>query len=276
MEKLHALARTETRSGYTFHIISHQDLHTFARGQNLTIRQATAAALRTGVFPECFERNFPSLSGPEQWRLFDSSVLVVGLGGLGGMLALLLARVGVGRLLLADGDVFLPANLNRQVLATDQTLGQNKVQVAATHIQQINPALLVEAIADYLDPDNLPTYLSQVQVAADGLDSLKSRRHLFEAAQTTGVPLVHGAVLGRYGQVATILPVDPDTFSKIYSDATPEVEGGREILAPVAALIASLQAQEVIRVLLGQTPAYRGRLAHFDGDTGTLEILPLW
>jgi len=275
MEKLQALTRTETRSGYTFHLISHQDLHTFARGQNLTLRQATAAALRTGVFPECFERNFPSLSGPEQLRLFDSSVLVVGLGGLGGMLAVLLARVGVGRLLLADGDVFLPSNLNRQVLATEQTLGRNKARVAAEHIQQINSALLVEAIAAYLDPDNLPTYLSQVQVVTDGLDSLKSRRHLFQAAQATGVPLVHGAVLGRYGQVATVLPDDPDAFSKIYSDATLEVERGREILAPVAALIASLQAQEVIRLLLGQTPAYHSQLAHFDGDTGALEILPL-
>ena len=276
MEKLATLARTETRSGYTFHIISDQDLHTFARGQNLTLRQATAAALRMGVFPECWERNFPSLYGPEQLRLFDSSVLVVGLGGLGGMLALLLARVGVGRLLLADGDVFLPSNLNRQVLATYATLGRNKAQVAAEHIQQINPALLTEAISAYLTSNNLPTYLAQVQVVADGLDSLKSRRHLFQAVQTTGVPLVHGGVLGRYGQVATILPDDPDAFSKIYSDPTHEVERGREILAPVAALIASLQAQEVIRLLLGQTPAYHERLAHFDGDTGALEILPLW
>jgi molybdopterin/thiamine biosynthesis adenylyltransferase len=183
--------------------------------------------------------------------------------------------VGVGRLLLADGDVFLASNLNRQVLATEQTLGRNKARVAAEHIQQINPALLVEPIPDYLNPDNLPTYLAQVQVVTDGLDSLKSRRHLFQAAQATGVPLVHGAVLGRYGQVATILPADPDAFTKIYSDATLEVDRGREILAPVASLMASLQAQEVIRLLLGQTPAYEGRLAHFDGDTGILEILPL-
>jgi molybdopterin/thiamine biosynthesis adenylyltransferase len=225
--------------------------------------------------PECWERNFPSLSGPEQSRLFDASVLVVGLGGLGGTLALLLARVGVGRLLLADGDVFLPANLNRQVLATQATLGRPKARVAAEHIQQINPALLAEAIEEYLHPDNLPTYLAQVQVAADGLDSLKSRRHLFQVAQAAGVPLVHGAVLGRYGQVATILPNDPETFSRIYSEATPEVERGREILAPVATLIASLQAQEVIRLLLGQPPAYQGRFLHFDGDTGALEILPL-
>lgn len=276
MEDLKSLARAQTRSGYTFHLISDQDLRTWALSQNLTLRQAAAAALRAGILPECWERNFPSLSAPEQLHLFDSSVLVVGLGGLGGTLASLLARVGVGRLLLADGDVFMPSNLNRQFLATHKTLGKNKAEVAAGHIREINPALLVEIIAAHLNPDNLPTYLSQVQVAVDGLDNLNTRRQLFQAAKKTGVPLVHGAVLGRYGQVATILPDDHETFTKIYSDSALEVERGREILAPMAALIASLQVTEAIRLLLGQPPAYHGRLAHFDGDTGILEILPLW
>ena len=67
-------------------------------------------------------------------------------------------------------------------------------------------ALLAEAIPHYLTPDNLMTYLSQVQVVLDGLDNLRSRRDLFQAAQKTGVPLVHGAVGGKFGQGFTILP----------------------------------------------------------------------
>jgi molybdopterin/thiamine biosynthesis adenylyltransferase len=86
---------------------------------------------------------------------------------------------------------------------------------------------------------------------------------------------VHGAVVGRYGQVSTVLPGDPDGFTLIYPDTAMELEGGREILAPVAALTAGLQVLEAVRLLLGQPPAYHGRLAHFDGDTGTLEIVPL-
>jgi tRNA A37 threonylcarbamoyladenosine dehydratase len=74
------------------------------------------------------------------------SVEVAGLGGLGGTLALLLARVGVGRLLLADGDVFVPSNLNRQFLATGRSLGLNKARAAADDLQDINPALLVVPI----------------------------------------------------------------------------------------------------------------------------------
>ncbi len=270
-----SLTRAGTRSGQSFQTISDHNLRDWARRENLTLRQAVAEVLRAGIFPEGWERNFPSLSASEQLRLFDGSVLVVGVGGLGGILASLLARVGVGRLLLADGDIFLHSNLNRQFLATQKTLGKNKARVAAGYIHEIHPALLAEAIPHHLTPDNLPPYLTQVQVVVDGLDTLQTRRQLFQAAQKAGVPLVHGAVLGRFGQVATILPDAPDTFTKIYSNAALEVERGREILAPVAALTASLQVQEAIRLLLGKPPAYHGRLAHFDGDTGALEILPL-
>jgi molybdopterin/thiamine biosynthesis adenylyltransferase len=275
MDTLKSLTRAGTRSGQKFHTISESDLRDWALRNNFTLRQAVAAALQVGIFPECFERNFPSLSAPEQLRLFDSSVLVVGLGGLGGTLAPLLARVGVGRVLLADGDVFTPANLNRQWLATHQTLGASKARVAADYLHEINSALLADAIPQYLTPDNLMTHLSQVQVVLDGLDNLHSRRDLFQAAQKAGVPLVHGAVVGRFGQVATVLPDDPESFTRIYSDTAIEVAGGREILAPTATLTASLQIQEAVRLLLGQPPVYHGRLAHFDGDTGTLELLPL-
>jgi molybdopterin/thiamine biosynthesis adenylyltransferase len=275
MEPPSSITRTGIRSGQEFRTISDHDVRNWAQRSFLTMRQAVAQVLRAGIFPECYERNFPSLSCPEQLRLFDSSVLVAGLGGLGGMLAVLLARVGVGRFLLADGDVFTISNLNRQVLATQATLRENKAQITAAYLREINPALLAEAIPHYLNPDNLPGYLSQVQVAVDGLDNLNSRRDLFKAAQKAGVPLVHGAAVGRFGQVTTVLPGDPDSFLTIYAGTAAEPAGSREILAQAAALTASLQVQEAIRVLLGQPPAYHGRMAHFDGDTGALEMLPL-
>jgi molybdopterin/thiamine biosynthesis adenylyltransferase len=269
-----AAARRLFRSDREILLVAEADLQTWARSHNLNLRQAVAAALEAGIFPECFERNFPSLSAAEQLRLFESAALVVGLGGLGGTLAVLLARVGVGRLLLADGDVFQPSNLNRQLLATQATLGRNKAQVAAEHLLGINPALEVKAIPRFLDRETLPDCLSQVQVALDGLDSLKARQDLFGAAQQAGVPLVHGAVRGQYGQVATILPADRESFARIFVAASDKGEPP-DILAPLPTLIASLQVQEAVRLLLGKTPAYHGCLAHFDGDTGRLEMLPL-
>ncbi len=270
------LIRTRTRAGRVFRIIGAGELEAWALAQGLSLRQGMAAALRAGIFPECYERNFPSLSCRDQERLFEACALVAGLGGLGGMLAVLLARVGVGRLLLADGDVFAPSNLNRQILATGKNLGENKARAAAEHLREINPALVVEAIPRFLTPADLPAYLSQVQVALDGLDSLTARRDLFAAAQRAGVPMVHGAVAGKYGQVTTFLPGDAEGFARVYPTTASEPEAEREILAPTAALTAGLQVQEALRLLLGQPPAYHGRLAHFDGDTGTLESVPLF
>ena len=111
-------------------------------------------------------------------------------------------------------------------------------------------------------------------MALDGLDNLKARRELFTAAQAARVPLVHGAVMGTYGQVSTILPADRESFDRIFATASDKGEPP-DILAPLPTLVASLQVQEAVRLLLGKPPAYHNVLAHFDGDTGRLEVLPL-
>jgi len=180
----------------------------------------------------------------------------------------------VGRLLLADGDDFTPANLNRQLLATEESLGLNKALVAARRVRAINPAIIAEALPYFLTPDNLGGCLGRVQVAADGLDTIAARRDLAAAAREAGIPLVHGAVTGRFGQVSTLMPAGGGRDAS-HPVLARDAATAREVLVPTVALVASLQVQEVVRLLLGQPPAYGDRLAHFDGDTGRLEILPL-
>ena len=276
MELLKSIATRFSRGSREAQRVTAAALGQWADSRQVSLRQAMEAALAAGIFPECWERNFPSLSPAEQLRLFRSSVLVAGLGGLGGFLAELLARVGVGRLLLADGDHFSPSNLNRQLLATQQTLGLNKAVVTAHRLRAINPAILAEPFPHFLTPDNLGGCLSQVQVVVDGLDTIAARQGLAAASRDAGVPLVHGAVTGNFGQVSTVMPADAAGGAAVRHpvlarDAAP----AREVLAPTVTLVASLQVQEAMRLLLGQAPAYRDHLAHFDGDTGRLEILPL-
>lgn len=276
MEHLKSIATRISRGSREAHLVTAAALGQWAASRQVSLRQAMEAALTAGIFPECWERNFPSLSAPEQLRLFRSAVLVAGLGGLGGFLAELLARVGVGRLLLADGDHFTPANLNRQLLATQETLGLSKAVVTARRLREINPAILAEPIALFLTPDNLGGYLSQVQVVVDGLDTALARQGLAAAARDAGVPLVHGAVSGKFGQVSTLMPAGTARgLAARHPALARDASAPREVLAPTVTLVASLQVQEAIRLLLGQTPAYRDHLAHFDGDTGRLEILPL-
>jgi len=273
---LKSKAKTRLRGGREFRVISREHLRAWAAEQGLSGHRALEAALEAGIFPEELERNFPSLTAADQLALWRSRVLVAGLGGLGGCQAQLLARAGVGRLYLADGDCFAPANLNRQLLATSETLGQNKALVTARHLRQINAALEVEAIPEFLDQGRLQDLLPKVQVVLDALDTLTARRELVAAAKAARVPVVHGAVSGVFGQVTTILPGDPGESAWLFPVAAgPEPETAPGVLAPTVTLTASLQAMEAIRLLLNQAPAYHGVLAHFDGDTGRLEILPL-
>ena len=273
---LKSIATHSARDGKEFWVIPQDSLRAWATERGLPLRRVLRFALEVDIFPECFERNFPSLTPAEQLTLWQSSALVLGLGGLGGLQAMLLARAGVGRLYIADGDVFASSNLNRQLLATAKTLGYNKALVTAKHLHHINEALIVEAIPAFLDRDTIKTYLPTARVVLDALDTLAARRDLISAAQQAGVPVVHGAVRGAFGQVTTILPRDPGDFPYLSPPGEPPAtETAPGVIAPTVSLVASLQAQEALRLLLGKTPAYRGVLAHFDGDTGRLEILPL-
>jgi len=209
------------RRGQEFLVISRDQLHSWAAERGLSRRRALELALEEGIFPEGLERNFPSFSAAEQLTLWRSRVMLVGLGGLGGCHAQLLARAGVGCLYLADGDCFTQSNLNRQLLATSETLGQNKALVTARHLRQINEALEVEAIPEFLDQGRLQHFLPKVQVVLDALDTLAARREIVAAAKEAGVPVVHGAVSGAFGQVTTILPHDPGESSWLFSQAAP-------------------------------------------------------
>lgn len=202
--------------------------------------------------------------------------MIAGLGGLGGYQAQLLARIGVGRLVLADGDCFAPTNFNRQILATKDTLGRAKAGATADFISRINQALEVRAVEKFLDPGNYPIILAEVDLALDALDSFGDRRELLMAARKAGTPVIHGAVLGQNGQITTILPEDEPIFASSYLKQPSHFAEPPSVVAPSVSLVATLQVQEAIRLLLNLPLAYHGTLAYLDGDTGRPEFFPLW
>ena len=274
IDSLTALARPHTRQRQNYSVIGAGLLESWAGQNHLTLREAHRQALSQGIFPETLERNFPTLTAQDQLQLFNASVLIVGLGGLGGYQAQLLARLGLGRLLVADGDRFAPSNLNRQLLATSASLGESKGRTTAEFLRQISPALEIQVLEEYLVKDTYALYLPQVDLALDALDTIPARLELLAAARQTGKPVIHGAVLGQDGQVSTILPGDPLSFeSRHLSQALADVESP-PVLAPIVSLVASLQVQEAVRLLLRKPLAYHGRLAYLDGDTGCLEFFP--
>jgi len=230
----------------------------------------------TGEWPPALIRNRPTLSAPEQERLLAATAAVVGLGGLGGYLATLLARAGVGHLVLVDGDAYETSNLNRQVLATAETLGRNKARVTDAFCRSIRPGLRTTVRDAHFRPADADAVLQGVDVVLDGLDGIPARKALFAAARERRIPFVHGAVLGVSGQTATFLPESPVTLDHVYPHDTP---GGSapppSVLAPVVAVIAGFQALEAVRILCGHPPANAGTLVFFDGADLSLRRIPL-
>ena len=162
-------------------------------------REETLAELTAGRMPQRYLRNAGTIGVAGQLRLLRAKVAVIGAGGLGGHVIELLARQGVGCLLVMDGDCFTRHNLNRQILATEENLGQNKAVAAAARVAAINPDVEVIAVPELLTSTNGSRWLAGSDVIVDALDSLNSRRILFQAAQTLAIPVVHGASFDFFG-----------------------------------------------------------------------------
>jgi molybdopterin/thiamine biosynthesis adenylyltransferase len=236
-----------------------------AKRFGLTIAQVEEAALERGIMPARYQRNRNIISVSDQLKLFRSSVAVIGCGGLGGYIVEELARLGVGRIVVIDPDLFEEHNLNRQLFSSPANLGTAKVEAAAKRIGEINPAVTLVPIQAAFSPGNGAELLVGCQVAVDALDSIQVRLELADVCTAMNIPLVHGAIAGWFGHVTTQFPGD-DTVQAIYRSwkAGKGIEQtlGNPSFTP--AVIASLEVAEVCKLLLGHGTPLRGRQVIID------------
>ncbi len=257
-------------------VIDEETLLGWASSQSISPPAAQMAALERGIMPLRYVKNQSGLQWGEQARLCRSRVLLCGCGGLGGVVASLLARVGVGFLRLVDGDVFAVTNLNRQWFSDLDSLGRNKADTARKRLGRINPFVEVEALPCTLDASNAMQLLDTMDLVVDAVDNLPSRFELFEAAQRAGIPFIHGAVAGWWGQVATFLPGSRTHLHQVYGGRRERAEAEEHlgVLGATAALIGSLQALEAVRLLAGRRPAHAENWLYYDGETGEQVRVP--
>lgn len=268
---------TVVYGGRSLHVIEDADLLKWAAQENLAPWEAHREALKKGVLPSRYLKNLWTLHLEDQRALAESTVFVCGCGGLGGVSAQLLARAGVGHLILCDADTFYPTNLNRQWFAHAENLGRSKAAEGAEGCRRINPLIRVTAFQEPLVSQNARRLLDSCQVAVDALDNVESRFVLEEACRNRRIPWVHGAVAGWFGQVATFLPESSIGLEAVYGGRRDRTQAEQDlgVPGPTPAVIGSLQALEVLRLLTGRPPAYAGRLLYFDGETGMAHGIPL-
>ena len=233
--------------------------------------------LNSGIMPERYRRNLGTIGIAGQMRLLNAKVAVVGAGGLGGHVIELLARQGVGHLTVFDGDCFAGHNLNRQVLATEKTLGMNKALAAAARVSEINPDVHVTAVSHMLESSGASEWLSEMDVVVDALDTISSRRMLLQAAREVRIPLVHAAIAGFTGQVATVLP-DDTAIAALFARQTDSDRGIESVLgnpATTPAVAAALQSQEVVKLITGIGQPLSSKLLYFDLEYNLFEIIQM-
>lgn len=189
-------------------------------------------------YAAAFSRNIGWVTMAEQLTLRTKRVGIAGMGGVGGLHLLTLARLGVGAFHIADFDTFEVANFNRQAGATISNLGRPKVDVLAEMARDINPELNITRFADGVTADNLDAFLEGVDFYIDGLDffAFRPRQQVFAACAQRGIPAVTAAPLGMGAAVLNFLPGGM-TFEDYF-----RLEDGPEAEMPV-------------RFLLGLAPA---------------------
>jgi molybdopterin/thiamine biosynthesis adenylyltransferase len=259
-------------------------------------------------YSEAFARNIGLLSIDEQQRLRNARVAIAGLGGVGGVHLLALARSGVGRFAIADLDRFELANMNRQVGAAVNSLGKPKVEVMAEMVRAINPTAELRLFPGGIGSENIDVFLEDAIAAVDGIDffNMSSRLLLFRRARARGVYALTAAPIG-FG--ATLHVFSPDGMSfETYFDISPEMPRPEQLvnfglgLAPKLAhigyfpasrldlsgqrapslgsaclLTGVLVATEVINIILGRRPSKPAPyFAQFDPFVQTYKTGRLW
>ena len=234
--------------------------------------------MEVSKFKERYDRNFNTFSPEEQKKLGASSVVIIGLGGLGGGVCEMLARVGIGRLILVDGDVFEVSNLNRQVLSEERLIGVPKAEAARDRVKSINSGIEVIHWIKFLDEKNLYEQIKGSDVVMDCLDSIDTRFKLQDAAKKASIPIVSGAIAGVTGQVTTIFPEDKG-YSLIYGEKSRKQIQGVETktgnIAYCALFTAALQSSECVKILLNRGDLLRNKLLIAELWTNIFEVMDL-
>ncbi|MBE6496921.1 MAG: HesA/MoeB/ThiF family protein [Methanobrevibacter sp.] len=213
---------------------------------------------------EILTRQMPLLDKEEQEKFRNAKITVIGCGGIGGQTIEMLARMGIGSLVLVDEDTFDWTNLNRQTLATANDIGFEKSKVAKQKVEQINPYVNVECFTEHVDESNIDKLIQDANIVIDALDNVLTRVIVSRKARENRIPFIHGAIHGTMGQITVFLSNTksyeelfnlPSFERELTSDVIDELKGIASTtppaIGPTPNLIGCLEAIEAFKIITG-------------------------
>jgi molybdopterin/thiamine biosynthesis adenylyltransferase len=220
--------------------------------------------------------SLPGFGEAEQRRLAKSTVLIAGVGGLGGATATYLAAAGVGRLVLFHPGSLEQPDLNRQTLMTPSWLGQPRVDCAEATLRRHYPDVEVVAVPEPITAEQTSPFLVQADVVVDARHNFPERLLLNRLCVQLGVPMVEAAMNGAEGQVSVVRPGETACLACRCGEGDPEWEPlGFPVLGAVAGTVGCLAAMEAIKVVTGWGEPLDDRLLAFDLEHMTFQTLPI-
>ena len=198
-----------------------------------------------------------------QEKLKQAKVIIAGSGGLGSPAAIYLVAAGVGTIRLIDHDTVELSNLNRQVLHGDNDIGRNKVDSAVEKLGKLNKYVTIEPIAETINEENISRLVAGFDLIVDAMDNLPTRYILNRAAIENNIPFFHGAVYGLEGRVMTIIPGKTACLKCVYRGLIPQEKF--PVIGVTPAIVACLQATEVVKYIVGIGKLLTSKLLVYDG-----------
>lgn len=210
----------------------------------------------------------PNIGGKGQEKLLNAKVLIIGAGGLGSPCALYLASAGIGKLGIVDSDAVELNNLQRQILHSTEDVGRPKVESAKERLNKINPDTEVIPYKLRLTSENILDIIKNYDIIVDGSDNFPTRYLVNDACVLLKKPLSHGGIFRFEGQAITIIPGESPCYRCLFASPPPPglVPSCQEagILGAVAGVIGTIQANEVLKYILGTGGLLVGRLLVFN------------
>jgi molybdopterin/thiamine biosynthesis adenylyltransferase/rhodanese-related sulfurtransferase len=253
--------------------MGYEDVASMAGGILAWQEQGLPVVAVEGMSPEQRDRYsrhtlLPEVGVEGQLKLLDAKVLLLGAGGLGAPTALYLAAAGIGTLGLVDDDVVDASNLQRQVIHNTERIGESKTSSARVTIEALNPDVKVVEHNMRLDASNILDVIRDYDVIVDGADNFPTRYLLNDASVRLRKPVVSASILSFDGQISTFVPFEGPCYRCLYPTPPPAELApscsANGVLGVMAGTMGTLQANEVIKLVLGVGDPLVGRLLLYE------------
>jgi molybdopterin/thiamine biosynthesis adenylyltransferase/rhodanese-related sulfurtransferase len=253
--------------------LGYEDVASMAGGILAWQEQGLPVLAASGLTPEQRDRYsrhtlLPEVGVDGQLKMLNAKVLLVGAGGLGAPAALYLAAAGIGTIGLVDDDDVDASNLQRQVIHNTERIGTPKTESARLTIEALNPDVEVVEHRLRLDASNIVEILSEYDVIVDGADNFPTRYLLNDASVRLRKPVVSASILSFDGQISTFVPFEGPCYRCLYPTPPPAELApscsANGVLGVMAGTMGTLQANEVLKLVLGVGDPLVGRLLLYE------------